>query len=508
MSQREPSGSNWSAILFWVCLTCSVTIALLALWPDGESPPEHSVVTTTASDPSRPGSAAAGIPTAGTNPIATDRQLAKPAEPTGTPPLIFEECVAKLCTMGLRTAELAQEDEIDAAKELDAQVRALLEQLLTAFDDAGERSLGLLIEMAGAPAKTERPPLENTRLGVLQIILRTELTRREDAAEKLHNRSRIDPLVQALLDAMPIGEVTAKMGDRCLNKAPHLRLAHEASVLHLLEQASQGQFPRSIATNMLLTLWQNLQASGERSSEELSQLALLKLDGQDPSLVVAACRQLLADEKLRPLVLAWLRERKDHGLAAQVAEIAAAELPVQDALTVLRELSPMLQHTRGTFMGLGARAPELLADAYREHLAANNHPDIRRELVMGVGMLPNPDGLKIAKLALVNDPSPEVRIQAMYVHTVHALPGSAEDAVTQLLDDPVIAASPTHLAGIVLALQNLEHRDPNILARLGARLGSMGLTENSRNQLNEILERTLPGGKKSHKYTGVPQLGR
>ena len=350
--------------------------------------------------------------------------------------------------------------------------------------------------------------LENTRLGVLQIILKAELARREDAARKLDHRSRIDPLVQALLDAMPIGEVTAEMGNRCLHRAPHLRLVHEPSVLQLLEHASEGQFSRAIATNMLLTLWQNLVANGERSSDELSQLALLKLDGQDPSLVVAACRQLLADEKFRSLVLMWLRERKDSGLAAQIAEIAAAELPVRDALSVLRELSPMLQHTRGTFMGLGVRAPELLADAYREHLAANNHPDIRRELVMGVGMLPNPDGIKVAELALANDPSPEVRVQAMYVFTVHGTAEAAEGAVTQLLDDPIIAASSRHLGGIVLALQNLEHRDPNVIARLGARLGSMGLSEHSRKQLNEILERSLPGGKQSHIYTGAPKLFR
>ena len=160
---------------------------------------------------------------------------------------------------------------------------------------------------------------------------------------------------------------------------------------------------------------------------------------------------------------------------------------------VLRELSPLLRHTRGTFLAVGVRAPEVVADAYREHLAADTHPQLRRELVMGVGMLPDGRGLQVAKLALENDPSVEVRIQAMFVHTVHGVAAGAEAAVNGVLDDPRVANDPTHLAAVVLSLQNLEHEDSNAVARLGARLRSMALAPESRDLLDELLARSVPG---------------
>ena len=120
--------------------------------------------------------------------------------------------------------------------------------------------------------------------------------------------------------------------------------------------------------------------------------------------------------------------------------------------------------------------------------------ELRRELVMGVGMLPDESGLQIAKLALDHDPSVEVRIQAMFVHTVHGGAARAEAAIQQILDDPVVAGEPMHLAAVVLALQNLEHEDANAVARLGARLQSMSLAPRSRDLLDEILARSVPGG--------------
>lgn len=492
MPQRESSGSHKSTVLFLACLTAGVAMGAVIMWP---TPGPDAEPTTAAPPITQPSLRHASTPNEReasndrSDVTAPDKALDNTA-----PPLVFRECIAQLCAMGLRTAELAQEDEVEAAQQLNEEVRDLLGNVLSHFADAGERSLGMLVEMSGDSEAIEQSTRDNTKLGVLQLILQAELTRRNQLAGIAADRSRINALVQAILDSMPIDSLTAEMGNRCLHKAPYLRIAHEPSVLSLLKLAGEDQFPRNVATNMLMTLWDNVEAAGERSSEELSQLAMLRLDSSDPSEIVAACRQLLADQKYRAIVLSWLRDRKDTQIALTIAQIAAKELPVEDGIAVLGELAPLLKHTRGTYMSLGLRSPDAVSETYRRHLAANTHPDIRRELIMGVGMIPHAAGLSIAKLALANDPSAEVRIQALYVFTVHATPEACERAINQLLDDPEIANHPPHLASIVLALQNLEKGDPNRIARIGARLQSLPLADYSRADLKEILDRVLPGG--------------
>ena len=172
------------------------------------------------------------------------------------------------------------------------------------------------------------------------------------------------------------------------------------------------------------------------------------------------------------------------------------------------ELSPLLGHRRGLYLALGIRDPEVIADAYRGHLAAGNQPDIRRELVMGVGMLPGTSGLKLAELALAYDPSPAVRIQAVFVFTIQASPAAAERAVSQLLDDPAIANNQMHLEAVVMALENLEHGDPNTIARLGARLQSMSLSTRSQENLSQLMARSLPGNGQNHPEHNLPGGGR
>jgi hypothetical protein len=87
------------------------------------------------------------------------------------------------------------------------------------------------------------------------------------------------------------------------------------------------KFSREHATKLLLTLWDNLQKNGERSSDELSRLALMLLVDSDPSQRTAACRQLLSDARYRDLVLSWLRERNDQTVANEIAWPAPHELP-------------------------------------------------------------------------------------------------------------------------------------------------------------------------------------
>ncbi|MEC8252694.1 MAG: hypothetical protein VX044_05735 [Planctomycetota bacterium] len=415
------------------------------------------------------------------------------ATPAATPARVatsFAERVRRLCVLSGRTAALAQQDEHEAARALDDEARDLLEDTLAVIPDAGERALSMVVDIPDAADGAARAPGENIRLGVLQVILENALARRVGPGE----RARADSLTQAMLDTMPIGMNLAEMGDRVLHQRPYIQAVHEPTVLDLLSLASQGAFSREIATRLLLTLWDNLKEAGVRSSAELSRLALVTLDDSDPSQLVVACRQLLSDPRFRDLAIAWLREREDPKLAGAVAALAGRELPPNDAVVVLRELAPMLQHTRGIFLSVGARAPEVVADAYRLQLAAGTHPQVRRELVMSVGMLPGEHGRSTARLALDQDPSPEVRLQAMFAHTVQGGPARAEAALHQVLDDPVIASDPSHLGAVVLALENLEHDDANAVARVGARLQAMPLSPRSRSLLDELLARSLPGG--------------
>ncbi|MGC6488574.1 MAG: hypothetical protein ACON4Z_13085, partial [Planctomycetota bacterium] len=404
----------------------------------------------------------------------------------------FEQVVAQLCDLSGRTAALAQDDEHEAAKALDDEARGLLATALHRFADAGERALAMVVEMPGVDADEARPAGQNIRLGVLQVVLAAELARRHETARRFEEPDARDQLVAALLTAMPIGSHTAEMGDRVLRDRPFLQLRHEPQVLELLRHAGEGAVARPIATRLLLTLWTNLRAGGLRTSAELSRLALVLLDGADPSQVVVACSQLLTDRRFRLFALAWLRERDDRGLATEVAQIAGRSLPPAEALEVLSALSPLLQHTRGTLLAVGVRAPDLLADAYRTQLAAGTRSALRREMVMGLGMLPDAAGLEIARTALDHDPSAEVRLQAMFVFTVHGTAAGAEAAIHQVLDDPEIANNAGHLGAVVLALQNLEDDDVNAVARRGARLRSLPLSDSSRGRLEELLARCLP----------------
>ena len=482
MAQRAPK-THFTTI----ALTFAVVIAGVLVTTSITAPP-----TAPQSAPQRSSAPPIKASPPVTAPQPSPRELASAAHAPSPKSPSFVELVRRIFELSDRTATLAQDDEIDAARALDDEAKLLFERIMQAHPDAGERALGMVIELPAAVSGAATQPGVNTQLGVLQVILAAELARRQDAADKLGGRDRIDSLTLAVLDAMPINRHTAEMGDRVLYRSPYLQAVHEPMVLHLVEFADEDAVSRGIATRLLSTLWDNLKASSARSSAELARLALVMLDDPNPSQIIVACRQLLSDPRYRDLALGWLLERDDAELTRSVAKLAGNELPPKAAIAVLRELSPTLQHTRGTFLAIGARAPEVVADAYREQLAVGTHPELRRELVMGVGMLPNARGLSIARLALNQDPSVEVRIQAVFVHTVHSDAAEAEAAIHQLLNDPRVASNPMHLAAVILALQNLEHEDANVIARVGARLQSMTLTPRSRARLDELLARSLP----------------
>lgn len=490
MQQRAPTRSVPTTTLATVFLiACAAGVAITWSWPT----PAPRVA----------GRGGSGGPAAEPASLAGTAVPAPPAhrEPAPEPPSAtsaavheFAWYVERLRELGERTAELAQQDEIDAARTSDRAARELFAELVAVHPDAAERALAMLTGIPDASAD----PHDAGRRVVLEVILATECRRRHDAVRRggdPPDRAGIDGLVQAILDTMPGNSATADVGGAVLGEQPYLRLVHEPGVLALVQLAGDGLFPRAIATRLLLTLWDNLQEHGERSSAETSRLALLLLDDADPSQRIAACRQLLLDPRFRALVLARLHERSAHADAALLADTAANELPPAEALDVLRDLTPLLTHAPGSYIGLGVRAPDVLADAYREHLAADTQPEVRRELVFGVGMVPSPIGLEIAELALANDPSPDVRVQAMFALTAHGGPERAEHAVLRLLDDPAVTGDAHHVAALVAALRNFESGDPNVMDRIGRRLAALPLPDALRQQLEQTLSRSLPGGE-------------
>jgi hypothetical protein len=140
----------------------------------------------------------------------------------------------------------------------------------------------------------------------------------------------------------------------------------------------------------------------------------------------------------------------------------------------------------------------VVADAYRELLAANTQPDVRIDLVAGVGLTASEAGRDVVQLALHNDPSAAVRLQAGFVLTATGDADAGERALQQLLDDPAIARDPVHLGAIVLALHNLEaDAATNAIDRLAQRLLTLPLDERGRQSLAALLARSLPAGQVS-----------
>jgi hypothetical protein len=425
--------------------------------------------------------AAAGPAEAQREPAAAPAPVAEPG---------FAARVDELVRIGQRTAELAQQDDTAAAGASDREARERFADLMGAFADAGERAIDLLVALPDGATE----PLTAGRRIVLQLVLGADCERRDRDAAFALDRERADALVQALLDVMPGTATAAEVGEHVLGRQRFLRLVHEPGVLALVRLAAAGQFSRPIATRMLLTLWDNLQAFGERSSDELSRLALLLLANSDGSQRTAACRQLLQDARYRGFVVSWLREQGDAAVASEVASLAASELPPADAMAVLRELAAVLPQAAHAYLVLGHRAPDAVADGYRELLAANTHAALRRDMLTAVGLTRTPLGRELAELALHSDPAPEVRLQAVFALTAQGSGDLGERALTAALDDPRLANEPGHVAALVLALQNLEATgDTNAIDRIAQRLRSLPLAAESRQRLDALVRRALPG---------------
>lgn len=459
---------------------------LLGAWAllrgEAASPASESAAATIAATVAAPASASE-VRRDPTDEAATVRESA--TTPTTVELRDFAAEVAALVAQGCETSRLAQGEEFEAARASDDRARARFAAILDGFDRVAERAL----ELAARPRPQPPDDAQAMTLTVLGMLFDGALGRETIPTAR-------DAAVGAALATVALADDSADAFVPLLLRDTRLHLPHEAGVLDLVAAAGRGEFARDHATRLLLTLWQNLQQLGERSSTELANLALVALDDADPSRRTVACRQLVGDERFRPLVLAWLREHQDLEVADEVARLAALELPPAQALATLRELAPLIQSSPALFMALGHRAPETLADAYEQLLADAVQPGVRRDLIAGLGMNEGEATVAMLRLALDHDPNPAVRLQAALSLSACAPQSHGEEACRRMVEDPAIGNDPVRLGVVLMALQNLEVAGlTNAVDRVGRRLAATPLDETSRRRLAELLQRALPPGR-------------
>lgn len=412
--------------------------------------------------------------------------VAAPARPS------FEDYVARLRTLALATTRAVLAGDVAAAKASDDEARSTLAALLRDHADADERALLGLLDKAAAPTTDE----DRAHRTVLLRLVDLGLGRRADRWSGTKDRGELDHYVAAMLGSLPQDPSLAQdLGDNRLVGQRWLGSAHEGEVMELVELAGSGGFPIETATGLLVTLWQNLIASGERTSGELANLATLFLGDGNDSKLLAACRHLLLDPRRRDLVLELVRRRGDAALANKLGMVAGEQLPPGDALAVLGELGTVGNHLTAGYLAVAARDPDALQRTYEQRLADDSHSEQRGELLTAAGFVAGPAGIELARDALHQDPDPGVRLRAAFVLTAQVPDALGEKALHDLLDDRRIAEDRRYLGGVVMALQNLERAGMvNAIDRLGQRLRNLPLAERDRNQLELTLARVLPGG--------------
>ena len=349
--------------------------------------------------------------------------------------------------------------------------------------------MAALTDHTAPAANGEAPPADHLRRRIWNLALAAGLQVFHRQSLGGAERGPVEELVAASLVAMPAStdlanELCAHLADR-----PYLGAAHEDAVLELVAASGAGEFPVEVATTLLSTLWRNMQSTGQRTSEELTGLALLLLQDGNATERASAAQLLLVDPRYRLVLLEHLRSSGDRNLAREVAMVAARVLEPATALEMLTATASMTADFVAPYLTLGHRDPELLQRQYELQLANGTSPGLRGELVRGVGFTKDPRGLATAPLAFGSDPDPDVRLKALFVLTANAADALGEQSVSAALRDPAIRDNPSRLATVVLVLENLASAGlVNAVDRLGQQLLACGsLTDYSQRSLRELL---------------------
>ena len=463
-------------------------LSILCLWLASDArEPVGEVVPGPAPAPDRPKS-----PTIQTTKEPAQARVPVPPIERGARPT-FEELFGKLVDLGMQQRRLAEQEDMPAARAVNERIQALLTEILDTCPDAD----GLALQRFSTLPVKARDPQQEVAARACEILLASGLARRQETFKLHGERSALDGLVSMILVTIGNDELHAEPLSEQLVGKPYLGIAHEPKVMELVRAAARTPWLASIASALLRTLWQNLEAQGLRRPEEIAALALLEKDSESPSTRLAALKTLLAaaDGRFRALVEQEVMQKRDAILAKELAAAAALELAPKEALDLLIRLTPIAAGGMiGPFMSLGHRDPALLQDAYERMLAQDVDPRVRAELVTGAGF-EGGENLEIARTAFEHDRDPEVRSRAIFVLTAKAGSTLGEKTLMAALDDRALSSDPVRLTGIVLALENLVGGDPNVIDRIGRRiLARSELTSSDRKKLGELLARSLPGG--------------
>jgi hypothetical protein len=452
------------------------------LWLDARGDPVAAIETA--------GGAAAPAPEAAGAPVATAMRQPLPAPPD-PPAASFDDYVERLVAIGVATIGALDAGDGAGAQQHDAAARSLLAELLRKVPDPAGRALFHLTGLLAEDTTTAGQVRRRVCVTILELTL--------DELHRTGAHARVEQLVRDLLATIPQEEAFAdELGRGLLVDRPWVGTAHEAQILELAALADRSPRLAELASALLLTLWQNLEAGGARTPEQLAGIALL--GQEDPAAAIrlaSACKlATVQGGRWRDLVVDTIWRTRDTRLAPAVAQQLAAAAPPQVALAALGRLLPLLgTHASAPFLALAGRDARPLADGYEQRLAAGTDAPLRAELVTGAGFAGGARGVALARLAIDADPDPEVRIRALFVLSAQGGTEAAERALAQALDDPAVQRDPRRLGQVVLAFENLARGgDPNATARIGRRLQARQelLSQGDRATLGELLARYLP----------------
>ncbi|MBI5852919.1 MAG: hypothetical protein HZB39_18065 [Planctomycetes bacterium] len=406
-------------------------------------------------------------------------------------PLDFDAAVTRLVGMGVELSELVARGDQDAAMRRNQDVGELLARVLTTFPDAGERAVDRMTALSPADASLEA----NLRRQVLVVILRSDLEERQRRTEKGTPRGAVDALVAAILAIVPQDEPTANtLGAELLVDHPYLGPAHEDPVLELVTLSATETWLTQVASDLLRTLWRNLEKTGARARSDLASLALLFFDDVNQARRLAAIRELVRDPRLRRIAIERAHERRDAALAGAIGNAAAAELDAATAFEIVRELHELGGSTLiGPCVIAAGRDPPAARRAYEEALADSRDAGLRADLLMASAMGQDGPAVELARTALRDDPDPVVRGRAMLALTAQPDASVGERAIFDALDDPR-SGSDADLAKVAIhGLENLARLgDRNVVQRVGQRLASHPLlAEADRARVRAVVGRVL-----------------
>lgn len=416
--------------------------------------------------------------TATTPPLQEDarEELPIPAaeQEQRSPRLGFAEYLEQLVCLATAAAEARRKGDKARVATIDTQGRELLEEMLRELESPEESALHALTGFLPEDATLAG----QIRWSICLQLVRMGLELRHKHLRQGDLRDPLDHLLLSILACIPQEERLAKDLEALLLRQPYLDVPQENAVLDLVAVAPEQPFLIPIATELLLTLWTNLEANGTRSSSELASLALLFKGDTNPSRRLAALRHLLCADggRYKELVLRDAIDRRDPQVLGELALTISKRLPPKQAIADLLRISQVSsQSLTPALLNLGWRDAGVLREAYDKQLGNAAHADFRAHLVTGAGFQQGPAGLKLALDAMEVDPDANVRCRALMVVTTRADPALAEKRVMALLDGPEFSNSPEHLGKIVLALQNLATRNcRNTIRRVADRILAMG----------------------------------